>query len=359
MPQKLIVTGGLGFIGSQYIRLLLDENPEIRIFNFDCQTYAGNPENLAKYENNSRYHIEVLDIREPDKVQEAFQRIQPNSVVHFAAESHVDRSLENPKIFIETNVLGTVHLLEASLNHFQSLTAENQEHFRFVHVSTDEVYGSLGATSSFEETTAYDPSSPYSASKASSDHFVRAWHRTFGLPTLVANCSNNYGPFQFPEKLIPLMIDNAMHGKALPVYGNGKHVRDWLFVEDHARALEVVRQRGRIGETYNIGGEAERQNLEVVYAICDILDELLGLLENGKTRRGLITFVADRPGHDYRYAMNISKIKSELGWFPKYDFEGGLRKTIQWYLDNQAWLVNVTSGAYRDSGKRRYGGPNA
>lgn len=346
--KRLLVTGGWGFIGSQYIRLLLDEHEELEVHNLDCQTYAGNPENLAGYEDNPRYAAHRVDLREREPVHALVTELMPDAIVHFAAESHVDRSISGPLVFVDTNVGGTVHLLEAA----RAVHAENPG-FRFLHVSTDEVYGSLGPEGAFKETTAYDPSSPYSASKAAADHFVRAWHRTFGLPVLVTNCSNNYGPFQFPEKLIPLMIANARSGKPLPVYGDGRNVRDWLHVEDHARALHLVLEQAEVGQTYNIGGEAEMPNIEVVHTICDLVDELVGA--GAEPRRSLVRFVTDRPGHDRRYAMDISKIRRELGWAPRYSFESGLRQTIEWYLANDAWLAHVMDGSYKDYLRRQYG----
>lgn len=351
MGQTYLVTGGLGFIGSEYVRLILREQPEIELHNLDCQTYAGNPENLKEVDQLDRYHYHKVDIRDKDAVSKAMGEINPDRVIHFAAESHVDRSIEGPLLFVETNVMGTLHLLEASRAVF-----EKKPDFRFLHVSTDEVYGSLGDTGAFQETTAYDPSSPYSASKAASDHFVRAWGRTFGLPILITNCSNNYGPYQFPEKLIPLMINNAVHGKALPVYGDGKNVRDWLFVEDHARAIDLVLREAKLGETYNIGGEAEEENLNVVHTLCDLVDEIKGPLEGMKSRRELITFVTDRPGHDRRYAMDITKIKTELNWSPKYSFKDGLRRTVEWYLANTEWMSHVIDGSYKTYYSRMYDG---
>jgi len=347
--MRVLVTGGLGFIGSQYIRLLLDEHKDTEVHNLDCQTYAGNPENLAGYDSNERYSYLRVDIRDGDAIAKAVAEVAPDAIVHFAAESHVDRSIEAPLTFVETNVVGTINLLEAARARHAELDS-----FRFLHVSTDEVYGSLGSIGAFKETTPYDPSSPYSASKASSDHFVRAWQRTYGLPVLITNCSNNYGPRQFPEKLIPLMINNARQGKDLPVYGDGKNVRDWLHVEDHARAIHEVLLRATPGETYNVGGEAERENLNIVHVICDTLDELLGPLEGAKPRRELIRFVTDRPGHDRRYAMDISKIQRELGWAPRHTLESGMKMTIEWYLANLGWIENIVSGSYQDYYKRMY-----
>lgn len=349
MGKTYLVTGGLGFIGSEYVRLILSEQPDVEVHNLDCQTYAGNPENLKEVDKLERYRYHKVDIRDRDAVNAAVEKIDPDCLIHFAAESHVDRSIEGPLLFVETNVMGTLHLLEAAREVFKL-----KPDFRFLHVSTDEVYGSLGATGAFLETTAYDPSSPYSASKAASDHFVRAWGRTFGLPILITNCSNNYGPYQFPEKLIPLMINNAVHGKALPVYGDGKNVRDWLFVEDHARAIDLVLREAKLGETYNIGGEAEEENLNVVHTLCDLVDEIKGKLENGSSRRELITFVTDRPGHDRRYAMDITKIKNELNWRPRYSFEEGLRKTVKWYLENVEWMSHVIDGSYKTYYSRMY-----
>jgi dTDP-glucose 4,6-dehydratase len=349
MAKKYLVTGGLGFIGSQYLRLVLDEQSDVEVHNVDCQSYAGNPENLTGYDKNPRYHYHKVDIRDRQAVSDVVSEIEPDAIIHFAAESHVDRSVEGPLLFVETNVLGTLYLLEAA----RAVYAGNGD-FRFLHVSTDEVYGSLGPTGAFEETTAYDPSSPYSASKAASDHFVRAWGRTFNVPILVTNCSNNYGPYQFPEKLIPLMINNAVLGKALPVYGDGKNIRDWLYVEDHARAIDLVLNKASIGETYNIGGEAEMQNIEIVHLICDLVDELKGPLAPGKSRRELITYVTDRPGHDRRYAVNINKIKRELGWQPQHSFEDGFRKTVRWYLENTEWLSHVIDGSYKTYYSRMY-----
>jgi len=347
--MRILVTGGLGFIGSQYIRLLLDEHPELEVVNLDAQTYAGNPENLAGYDTRATYRFARVDIRDRVQVRELVLEARPDRVVHFAAESHVDRSIEGPLLFAETNVMGTLNLLEASRELWPSV-----EDFRFLHVSTDEVYGSLGETGAFKETTPYDPSSPYSASKASSDHFVRAWHRTYGLPTLVTNCSNNYGPFQFPEKLIPLIVNNALNYRELPVYGDGRNIRDWLYVEDHARAIHEVLTRASVGETYNIGGDAERENIVVVETICDLLDELCGQSAGQPRRRELVRFVKDRPGHDRRYAMDTSKIRAELDWRPRFSFESGLRATIEWMLEHQEWLSNVLDGSYQEYYSRMY-----
>lgn len=343
--MKVIVTGGAGFIGSAVIRHMVNCT-DWHIVNLDKLTYAGNLNSVAAAANSPRYRFVQLDIGDQPRVAELFRREQPDAVMHLAAETHVDRSIDGPAAFIDTNVVGTFRLLETTLRYWQGLEAGPKAAFRFHHVSTDEVYGSLGAKGAFRENTAYAPNSPYSASKAASDHLARAWHHTFGLPVIVTNCSNNYGPYQFPEKLIPLIIVRALKGKPLPVYGKGENVRDWLFVEDHARALATVLENGRIGQTYNIGGNAERRNIEVVETLCDLLDELAPG-RSGKPYSNLITFVADRPGHDLRYAIDSSKLSSELGWRPSESFESGLRKTVQWYLDNEAWRTRVLSGAYR------------
>jgi len=355
MSQRIfLVTGGAGFIGSAVVRELIN-NTGHKVVNIDKLTYAGNPESLASVEDNPRYTFIQADICDADAMAEAFSQHQPDVVMHLAAESHVDRSINGPVAFIETNIVGTYTLLEAARIYWKSLQqtdAEKATGFCFHHISTDEVYGDLphpGQTANaeqhlFTETTAYAPSSPYSASKASSDHLVRAWQRTYGLPTLVTNCSNNYGPYHFPEKLVPLVILNALAGIPLPVYGDGSQIRDWLYVEDHARALILVAQKGAIGETYNIGGHNEKQNLEVVQTICDTLQDLVPK----ETRyRDQITFVKDRPGHDLRYAINASKIERELGWAPKETFETGLRKTVQWYLENETWWQRVQNGSYQ------------
>jgi dTDP-glucose 4,6-dehydratase len=343
--QSIIVTGGAGFIGSALVRLLLAET-DLTVINVDKLTYAGNLESLGPWGDDARHLFEKIDIADADGIRTIFERYNPAGVFHLAAESHVDRSIDSPGEFVQTNVVGTYTLLREALSYWRSLDAATAPRFRFLHVSTDEVYGSLGPTGRFSETTPYSPNSPYSASKAGSDHLVRAWHHTYGLPTLITNCSNNYGPYQFPEKLIPLVIQNALHGKPLPVYGKGENVRDWLFVEDHARALVEVFRKGRPGETYNIGGDSERQNIEVVRAICDLVDELApDRLAAG--RQSLISYVTDRPGHDFRYAIDASKIKREVGWAPRQTFESGLRKTVEWYLANQRWCERVQSGAYR------------
>ena len=328
----LLVTGGAGFIGSAVVRHLLTET-DIEVINADKLTYAANPEALAEVAESPRYRFERIDVCDRPALDRLFARYRPDAVMHLAAESHVDRSVDSPAAFIQTNIVGTYTLLEASLSYWRCLPTGKRERFRFHHVSTDEVYGSLGATGLFTEETAYRPNSPYSASKASSDHLVRAWHTTFGLPVVISNCSNNYGPFQFPEKLIPLMTLNALQRKPLPVYGRGLNVRDWLYVEDHARALATIISRGTIGETYNVGGNEERRNIDVVETICDLVDEMAPEGSAG-SRRDLITFVDDRPGHDQRYGMNTSKLTRDLGWMPRETFDTGLRKTVEWYVMN-------------------------
>jgi dTDP-glucose 4,6-dehydratase len=343
---KLIVTGGAGFIGSAVIRYLLAEAPEIHVINVDKLTYAGNLESLPGAAGQPRYGFEQVDICDAAEVARVFQHHRPDAVMHLAAESHVDRSIDGPAEFIQTNITGTYTLLEAARAYWQGLPEEQRGQFRFHHISTDEVYGSLGETGLFQETTPYQPNSPYSASKAASDHLVRAWHHTYGMPVVTTNCSNNYGPYQFPEKLIPLMILNALAGKPLPVYGQGNNVRDWLYVEDHARALWRVLRQGKPGETYNIGGHNERTNLDVVHGLCAILDELLPDSPH-RPHQNLIRFVTDRPGHDQRYAIDAGKIQRELGWTPQESFETGLRKTVLWYLDNREWWQRVLAGTYR------------
>ncbi|NQV37180.1 MAG: dTDP-glucose 4,6-dehydratase [Candidatus Marinimicrobia bacterium] len=347
------VTGGSGFIGSNFIQLIHESILDANIINLDKLTYAGNPANLSKIENSDRYHFVKGDICDAAIIAKIFDDYKPTFIVNFAAESHVDRSITGPGEFIQTNIVGTYTLLNESLNYYTDLTDEDKKRFRFHHVSTDEVYGSLGDKGYFTEHTSYDPSSPYSASKASSDHLVRAWHRTFGLPVLITNCSNNYGPYQFPEKLIPLMILNCLDGKSLPVYGTGENVRDWLYVEDHCEAILHVVKMGTVGETYNIGGNNEIRNLEIVETICDLLDEIKPC-GDGKTYRELITFVKDRPGHDFRYAIDATKIKNELGWYPKHTFKTGIRDTINWYLENDTWWEFIRSGEYRQYYKAQY-----
>jgi dTDP-glucose 4,6-dehydratase len=346
--MKILVTGGAGFIGSAVIRHIID-NTDDRVVNVDKLTYAGNLESLASVSDNERYAFEQVDICDRAALDAVLQRHQPDAIMHLAAESHVDRSIDGPAAFMETNIIGTYTLLEAARQYWNTLDETARQAFRFHHISTDEVYGDLeGPEDLFTETTPYAPSSPYSASKASSDHLVRAWLRTYGFPTLITNCSNNYGPYHFPEKLIPLMILNALEGKPLPVYGQGTQVRDWLYVEDHARALYKVATEGKVGETYNIGGHNEKQNIEVVHTLCDLLEELVPTKPEGLNQyRDLITHVQDRPGHDLRYAIDASKIERELGWAPQETFETGIRKTVQWYLDNSEWCQRVQDGSYR------------
>jgi len=344
MPLTTLVTGGAGFIGSALVRQLIQESDE-HVVNIDALTYAGNLESLGPARRHARHHFAQLDITNALALRQLFEMHQPNRVFHLAAESHVDRSIDGPAAFVRTNVLGTYVLLDEALRYWRQLPLQSQASFRFVHVSTDEVYGSLGPEGLFREDTPYDPSSPYSASKAASDHLARAWCRTYGLPLMVTNCSNNYGPCQFPEKLIPLIIQKALAGEQLPVYGRGENVRDWLYVDDHARALRLVASRGDGGRTYNVGGGNERRNIDVVRLVCNVLDELLP--DPRGPRERLITFVPDRPGHDARYAIDASRIRTELGWIPLEDFDSGLRRTVRWYLDNTGWVARVMSGAYR------------
>ena len=348
--MRVLVTGGAGFIGSAVVRHLI-ENTSTEVANLDKLTYAGNQESLGSVAASPHYRFYQVDICDSAALDAVFAEFQPTAVMHLAAESHVDRSIDGPSDFIQTNIVGTYSLLEATRRYWSGLSATEKSAFRFHHISTDEVYGDLEGTDDlFTETTPYAPSSPYSASKASSDHLVRAWQRTYGLPVLVTNCSNNYGPYHFPEKLVPHVILNALSGKPLPVYGDGSQIRDWLYVEDHARALVEVVSKGIVGETYNIGGHNEKRNLEVVEAICELLDELVPLeadREQARSYKELITFVKDRPGHDRRYAIDASKIERELGWVPQETFETGLRKTVQWYLDNRQWWQRVLSGDYR------------
>ncbi|MCO7625165.1 dTDP-glucose 4,6-dehydratase [Pseudomonas putida] len=346
--MRILITGGAGFIGSALVRHLI-RNTDHEVLNLDKLTYAGNLESLTSIADNSRYEFVQADIVDHPTVSAILQRFQPHAIMHLAAESHVDRSIDGPSEFIQTNIVGTYSLLEAARAYWSGLSEPQKSAFRFHHISTDEVYGDLhGVDDLFTETTPYAPSSPYSASKAASDHLVRAWHRTYGLPVLLTNCSNNYGPYHFPEKLIPLVILNALAGKPLPVYGNGQQVRDWLFVDDHARALLKVVTEGVVGETYNIGGHNEQKNIDVVHGICTLLEELAPHKpENVARFADLITFVEDRPGHDLRYAIDAGKIERDLGWVPEETFETGLRKTVQWYLDNLEWCGRVQDGSYQ------------
>jgi len=345
--MKIFISGGAGFIGSAVVRNIIENTNDDAIV-IDSLTYAGNLESLNAVYQDSRYHFEKVDICDRAELDRVFTQYQPDAIMHLAAESHVDRSIDGPAAFIETNIVGTYTLLEAARNYWNGLEADKKQAFRFHHISTDEVYGDLHGTDDlFTETTPYAPSSPYSASKASSDHLVRAWQRTYGLPTIVTNCSNNYGPYHFPEKLIPLIILNALSGKSLPVYGDGSQIRDWLYVEDHARALYKVVTEGVVGETYNIGGHNERKNIDVVKTICQLLEELVPNKPSGLNHYAdLITYVKDRPGHDVRYAIDASKIAKELDWTPAETFETGIRKTVEWYLNNETWWQRVLDGSY-------------
>ncbi|MBO6573723.1 MAG: dTDP-glucose 4,6-dehydratase [Balneola sp.] len=340
--MRIVVTGGAGFIGSALVRLILNHTEHL-VLNIDKLTYAGHLESLINVSNSNRYQFEQADICDADEINRNFNEFQPDAIIHLAAESHVDRSIDGSAEFIKTNVNGTHVLLEETRKYWNALKGDLKKNFRFLHVSTDEVYGSLGKEGFFTEETSYDPRSPYSSSKAASDHLVRAWHHTYGLPTMITNCSNNYGPYQFPEKLIPVVILKALQGKEIPVYGKGDNVRDWLYVDDHALALLKVVKEGVPGETYNIGGHNEKQNIEVVHTICDTLDELVA---KDLKYRDQISLVTDRPGHDFRYAIDASKIEKELGWIPKETFESGIKKTIQWYLDNIDWCERVTVNNY-------------
>jgi dTDP-glucose 4,6-dehydratase len=345
MDKRILVTGGAGFIGSAVVRNIISATPH-RVLVVDKLTYAGNLDSLSPVANDARYAFARADIVDGARMRDVIADYSPDVIMHLAAESHVDRSIDGPGEFIQTNVVGTYSLLQAALGFWRGLPSERRRAFRFHHISTDEVFGSLGADGIFTETTPYAPSSPYSASKAASDHLVRAWHHTYGLPTVVSNCSNNYGPYHFPEKLIPLMILNALEGKPLPVYGTGQNVRDWLFVDDHARALLAIALEGGVGETYNVGGNSERTNLDVVRTICALMDELAPDAAIG-AREGLISFVQDRPGHDLRYAIDASKLCDQLGWRPRETFESGLRKTVIWYLRNRSWWERIRAGLYR------------
>lgn len=345
MKKTIIVTGGAGFIGANLVHLLY-KSDKYRIVNVDALTYAGNLNSLKGLDDASKYVFEKCDVADKEALFALFDKYQPEGVFHLAAESHVDRSIDGPGQFMVTNIMGTYNMLEATRRHLASLPDGKRQQFRFLHISTDEVFGSLGREGYFTETTPYDPRSPYSSSKASSDHLVRAWFHTFGLPVLITNCSNNYGPYQFPEKLIPVVILKCLSEEQIPVYGKGDNVRDWLYVEDHAHALITVFEKGKIGETYNVGGNTEKQNIEIVRTICNILDEMVKP-KSVKKREDLITFVKDRPGHDHRYAIDATKIKKELGWSPQTKFEEGIRNTVKWYLDNEKWWRDILSGDYK------------
>ena len=346
MKTVYFVTGGCGFIGANFIQYLLNKTKPKSVINLDKLTYAGNQKNLADFEQDPRYIFVHGDICDAELVSKLFTEYQPNYIVNFAAESHVDRSIDGPAEFIQTNIVGTSVLLQEALKYYSTLKGGGSEHFRFHHVSTDEVFGSLSESGFFTEETPYDPSSPYSASKASSDHLIRAWHRTFDLPVLISNCSNNYGPYQFPEKLIPLMILNCLEEKPLPVYGTGENIRDWLYVEDHCDAIYTILQKGTIGETYNVGGNNEIKNIQIVEEICDVLNDIHPA-GSGKSYHELITFVKDRPGHDFRYAIDASKLKKEIGWEPKESFNTGIQKTIEWYLKNEEWWRIIQENTYK------------
>ena len=346
MKTVYFVTGGCGFIGANFIQYLLKKTKHKSVINLDKLTYAGNQKNLADFEQDPRYIFVHGDICDAELVSKLFTEYQPNYIVNFAAESHVDRSIDGPAEFIQTNIVGTSVLLQEALKYYSTLKGKESERFRFHHVSTDEVFGSLSESGFFTEETPYDPSSPYSASKASSDHLIRAWHRTFDLPVLISNCSNNYGPYQFPEKLIPLMILNCLEEKPLPVYGTGENIRDWLYVEDHCDAIYTILQKGTIGETYNVGGNNEIKNIQIVEEICDVLNDIHPA-GSGKSYHELITFVKDRPGHDFRYAIDASKLKKEIGWEPKESFNTGIQKTIEWYLKNEEWWKTIQENTYK------------
>ncbi len=346
MKTVYFVTGGCGFIGANFIQYLLNKTKPNSVVNLDKLTYAGNQKNLADFEQDPRYIFVHGDICDAELVSKLFTEYQPNYIVNFAAESHVDRSIDGPAEFIQTNIVGTSVLLQEALKYYSTLKGKESERFRFHHVSTDEVFGSLSESGFFTEETPYDPSSPYSASKASSDHLIRAWHRTFYLPVLISNCSNNYGPYQFPEKLIPLMILNCLEEKPLPVYGTGENIRDWLYVEDHCDAIYTILQKGTIGETYNVGGNNEIKNIQIVEVICDILNDIHPV-GSGKSYHELINFVKDRPGHDFRYAIDASKLKKEIGWEPKESFNTGIQKTIEWYLKNEEWWKTIQENTYK------------
>jgi len=353
--KRILVTGGSGFIGSNFVHVVLKKTSDCLLINLDKLTYAGNPKNLSDIESDPRYIFIKGDIRDKDLVEGLFDHYAIDTVVHFAAESHVDRSITGPDEFIGTNINGTFTLLEAARKSWLSKkTPSSLDNPRFLHVSTDEIYGSLGESGYFTEETPYDPRSPYSASKAASNHLVGAYFHTYGLPAVITNCSNNYGPYQFPEKLIPLIITNALNGTELPVYGDGKHIRDWLYVMDHCEAIVQVIEKGEPGESYNIGGNNERENIEIVKTICALIDEAAGPLENSLPREGLIRFIKDRPGHDRRYAIDATKIRQTLGWAPSVNFDEGIRRTVQWYLNHQAWIASVLDGSYKLYYKRMY-----